>query len=282
MGKIVWIASYPRSGNTWVRYFLQCLVEAMAGRGDAAPDLDQLHRFSTWDALAVWWEPRLGRPLPQATKAEVAAKRAEVQAAIAEAGPPVAFVKTHNAWATVGGHPTVNAAVTAGAVYLLRNPLDVAVSTAAYLNLTPDEAIGRLNRPGYETHNMAGGVYELYGSWRQHAVSWLSRRAPPVLALRYEDLLQRPQEAFGRLAAFLRMEPTPEQLERAIGQAAFARLEEQESEKGFLERPDFARRFFRRGESGQWREVLTPAQVAAVVAANRDLMQRFRYLPEEE
>lgn len=280
MGRIVWIASYPRSGNTWVRHFLHCLVEAMAGRGE--PTLDALHGFSTWDALEVWWRGPLGQPLPQATKAEVAAKRAEVQATIAAAGPPVAFVKTHNAWATVGGHPTINAAVTAGALYLLRNPLDVAVSTAAYLNLSPDEAIARLNRPGYETYNMAGGVYELYGSWRQHAVSWLSRNAPPVLALRYEDLLQRPQEAFGRVAAFLRMQPTPEQLERAIGQASFARLEREEAEKGFLERPDFARRFFRRGESGQWRDVLSPAQVKAVVEPNRDLMQRFRYLPAEE
>ncbi len=278
MGRIVWIASYPRSGNTWVRYFLLCLLQGL--RREPVPDINRLYRFSTWDALNVWWAERIGKPLEQASKAEVAAGRATVQATIASAGPQLSFVKTHNAWASVGGHATINAAVTAAAIYLVRNPLDIAVSSAAYLNIPQDDAIARLNQAGYETYNMKGGVYELYGSWQENLLSWVDRKRPPVLALRYEDLLEAPEAAFARLAAFVGMKADAATLRQAIAAASFARLEGQEARDGFIERPDSARQFFRSGASGQWRDALTPAQVAAVVEPNRALMRRFGYLPE--
>jgi hypothetical protein len=62
----------------------------------------------------------------------------------------------------------------------------------------------------------------------------------------------------------------------------FSRLRAQEQAEGFNEKPDkSASPFFREGRVGQWREVLSPAQVARIVAAHRPLMKRFDYVPRQ-
>ncbi|HKY95672.1 MAG TPA: sulfotransferase domain-containing protein [Kiloniellales bacterium] len=277
MGKIVWIASYPRSGNTWVRYFLMTLVGRLRGE-TAPPDINRLYRFSTWDALNIWWAKPLGKLPSDASKPEVAALRTRVQAEIAAEGPPINFVKTHSLRGRSHGHPTINPAVTAGAVYLVRNPLDIAVSSARYLNLSPEAAVQRLNERGYETFNQGAGVYEPYGSWSENVESWTARGEPVVLVLRYEDLLEKAEESFGRLARHVGLKPPPAALRAAIEASAFARMAEQEKTKTFIERPPSARRFFESGRAGQWQEGL-PAELAeSIVKAHGPTMRRFGYL----
>lgn len=278
MGKILWLASYPRSGNTWTRAVLQALLAGLRGEAPAA-DLGRLHLSTSWEALPGWWEGLLPRPLADCSRAEVAAVRLQAQARFAAQVPGLAPVKTHHAFAVSQGQRTINTAVTAGAVYLLRNPLDVAVSLAAHLNYPLERAIAEMNQEGYETPNQAGGAYEHYGSWRQHVTSWTAAANPRLLVLRYEDLLADPPAGFGRLAAHLGLSPAPELLAEAVAGASFERLQAQEQAEGFIGRPASSRAFFREGRAGQWRERLTPAQVEAVVAPNRAVMERFGYLP---
>jgi hypothetical protein len=277
MGKIVWIASYPRSGNTWVRYFLMALLSRLQGAAEP-PDINKLYRFSTWDALNIWWAKPLGKLPSDASKAEVAALRCRVQAEIAAEGPPIKFVKTHSLKGRSHGHPTINTGVSAGAIYLVRNPLDIAVSSSRYLNLSPELAVQRLNQPGYETFNQAAGVYEPYGSWSENVDSWTARGERGVLALRYEDLLEKPEESFGALVRHVGLQPTPEQLRATIEESAFARLSEQERAKTFIERPSSARRFFESGRAGQWQDVLSKELAESIVAAHGPAMRRFGYL----
>lgn len=277
MGKIVWIASYPRSGNTWVRYFLMALVGRLQGAAEP-PDINKLYRFSTWDALNIWWAKPLAKLPSDASKDEVAALRCRVQAAIAAEGPPLRFVKTHSLKGRSRGHPTINAAVSAGAIYLVRNPLDIAVSSTHYLNLSATAAVGRMNESGYETFNQAAGVYEPYGSWSENVDSWTARAEKGVLALRYEDLLQRPEETFAALAGHVGLKPTPDQLRAAIEVSAFARLAEQEKTKTFIERPSSARRFFEEGRAGRWQDGLPKELADSIVAAHGPAMRRFGYL----
>jgi hypothetical protein len=277
MGKIVWIASYPRSGNTWVRYFLMALLGALRGE-TAPPDINKLYRFSTWDALNIWWAERLGGLPSDASKEAVAAGRLAAHREIAEHGPPIAFVKTHALLGSSRGHPTINLEVTAGALYLVRNPLDVAVSSARYLNLPLATAVERLNQKGYETFNQGGGVYEPYGSWSENVESWTGGALKGVLGLRYEDLLAAPLAAFGRLARHVGLSPSAAQLEAAIAMSAFVRLAEQEKAKSFIERPPSARRFFEAGRAGQWRDGLPPELAERIRAAHGPTMRRFGYL----
>ena len=93
-------------------------------------------------------------------------------------------------------------------------------------------------------------------------------------------MLARPSETFAALARHLLIDFTPRQLRQAIEHSSFARLQAQEPEKGFRERPEVSdQNFFREGRAGQWKQVLTPAQVERIVHDHGKQMQRFGYPP---
>src|SRR5215475_452571 len=97
MGKILWLASYPRSGNTWLRAFLHNLL-----RDPPEPyDINRLQDFTLIDSQARWYRPLDPRPCNELTKDEVAALRPLVHAAMTRAFPDTVFVKTHNAVAAL-------------------------------------------------------------------------------------------------------------------------------------------------------------------------------------
>ena len=113
-----------------------------------------------------------------------------------------------------------------------------------------------------------------------HVRSWTHRAHPGLHVIRYEDLLDDPSKAFGGVARFLGLSPPPERLAKAIEFSSFGVLRAQEESVGFRERAEKQERFFREGKAGQWREVLTEAQVRRIVSRHRDQMARFGYVPE--
>ena len=178
------------------------------------------------------------------------------------------------------GHSTVNFAVTAGAVNVVRNPLDVAISYAHHSGASIDDAIERMSMTDLETKGSDLGVYEVHGSWSQHVWSWTRNQHDALHVVRYEDMLADPNKTFGAMARHLLFDPTRKELARAIERSSFARLQAQENQKGFRERPPTAaQNFFREGRSGQSKDVLTPAQIDRVVRDHGEQMRRFKYLP---
>jgi hypothetical protein len=208
-----------------------------------------------------------------------AAARARVQQHLADLVEGLIFMKTHQALAVDRGHPTINFSVTAGAIYIVRNPLDVAISYAHHLSRSIDKAIDLLNLKNAETAGSDKQVYELYGSWSQHVLSWTRKPHRAIYVMRYEDMLAEPQKTFGALARHLLFKPSESELADAIDRSSFDRLREHEEKEGFRERPEKAERFFREGRTGQWKEVLTQKQVQRIVDAHHEQMQRFGYLP---
>jgi quercetin dioxygenase-like cupin family protein len=160
MGGVVWVASYPRSGNTWIRVFLHALLNVVAGREEL--DLNTLAEFSTWDIASQWYESLLGKPPDEVTKEAVAAARPMAQRRIADSVDGLVFVKTHAALVKDRGTPTIDMTRTAGAVYVVRNPLDVAISYARHLSMPVARSVYILNTPRFETDNFPKAVYEFY------------------------------------------------------------------------------------------------------------------------
>lgn len=277
---IVWLASYPKSGNTWTRTFLHNLFGLLEGE-DAEHDINEINEFTTWDLAAKRYEPHLGKPVQEADRAEIAAIRPTIQAEIAAQTDGLALVKTHHALMMDRGHPTLNFAVTSGAVYLVRNPLDVAVSYAHHMDAGIDDAIDQMAVSGLETNVTEHSVYEVYGSWSEHVASWTAKPHRAVCVLRYEDMLEQPRVAFGHLARHLLLRPTAAQLDEAIARSSFDRLRAQEAAHGFREKPKQAERFFREGRAGQWRERLTRRQVRRIVRSHAEQMARFGYLTDD-
>ena len=279
---IVWIASYPKSGNTWIRAFLHNLTRILHGES-GEQDINEMARFSTWELDKARYAHFLGfEPDNTIHRAEIAATRHAVHQEIADSAEGLIFIKTHNCLVIDRGHPTINFAVTSGAVYVVRNPLDVAISYAHHAGTTVDKAIEHMTLTNVETAGKEGAIYEVLGSWRQHVFSWTRNPSPAIHIMRYEDMLDDPMRAFGALARHLLLKPSDRQLADAIELSSFSRLKTQEREKGFRERPPNADDdFFREGRAGQWKDVLTPAQIARLVRDHADQMRRFGYLTEE-
>lgn len=275
MGKIVWLASYPKSGNTWLRAFLHNLFR----RPDAAYDINRLIDFCTSESAIGWYQEVAQRPIAGMSQAEVAALRPAVHARLTEIFPDNVFAKTHSALVEESGVATITMAHTAGAIYVVRNPLDVCISFADHYALTIDRAIEEVNRPGMMTSMTETHVYEIFGSWSENVESWTSRPSPALHVMRYEDMLAQPEQTFGAVTRFLGLIPTAERLRQAIDLSSFDTLRRQEEQSGFNERSKASARFFRVGRADQWRGKLTPAQIEAVVGANEKQMRRFGYLP---
>ncbi|HEX7325541.1 MAG TPA: sulfotransferase domain-containing protein, partial [Rhodanobacteraceae bacterium] len=176
MGSIVWLASYPKSGNTWLRAFLANLIANQAE--PLRPD--QIRDYTDAEARADRFTELAGRPNTELDIDAIAALRPEVQTLIAQRAQGTRLLMTHNFGGTFEGHPTVNWQVTAGAIYVVRNPLDVAVSMTHHFGLTFDEAIDRLGDDRVASVNDNLFVSHIIGSWSTHVRCWAdaAARAP--------------------------------------------------------------------------------------------------------
>ena len=275
MGKIIWLASYPKSGNTWMRVFLHNLLRDPKG----GYELNKLGEYSEGDSIGTTYQKFLRKPIKEMTDEEVAILRPKVQEFLTRQTPDNIFVKTHNALVEYLDRPIHAMEHTAGAIYIVRNPLDMVISHADHYGKTIDESIETTAleelKVGVGEHN----VYEVHCSWSRHVESWTSRPAPNLHVMRYEDMKGQPLETFGGLVQFLRLPASRERLQRAIDASSFENLRQKEEKHGFAERSKKSKRFFREGKAGGWRNVLTPAQVEKVVAAHEPQMRRFGYWP---
>jgi hypothetical protein len=275
MGKLIWLASYPKSGNTWLRAFLHNLMR----NANEPHDINRLTDFTLSDAQMRWYQLFDPRPGPDISKEEIAALRPRMHEAMTRAHGDSVFVKTHNALVEDRGTAMITMEHTAGAIYVVRNPLDVAISHSHHYAITIDESIKAIGTPGLQTMNEEIHCYERYGSWSENVMSWTHQPNPALHVIRYEDMLTKPHKTFAGVAGFLGLKPSRDRLDKAIKLSSFKVLREQEKRHGFIERTAKAEWFFREGRAGQWRSVLTPQQIEAITSVHSEQMARFDYLP---
>ncbi len=277
----VWLASYPKSGNTWFRMLLaNLLVDSREGVPlNARPfgfavggrRFDDLAGVAAGDCTGDETELLI----PAFFRLDLARSNALLR--------PRLYRKVHSANVANGsGQALFPNDVTAGAVYIVRNPLDVAVSWAFHTGRSSAKSVAFLN----DVRSTLGGPHlsvcrERLLDWSGNVRSWCA--APfPALVLRYEDMLADTVAELRRAARFLRLEDVSEaRLRRAVAHSSFARLREIEERKGFVEKPwKSAGRFFREGRAGGWREHLSAAQARLLVRRHWATMEAFGYDPK--
>lgn len=275
VGQLLWIASYPKSGNTWVRAFLQNYI-----RDGAEPqNINDLMALTTGESAASRYAPFDPRPASRYSIADVQRMRPLVHRAMAAARPGITFAKTHNALLVVAGVQTITKEVTAGCIYILRDPRDVAVSFSHHLGISLDRTIAFMADPEAATGGTDDTVYVRLATWSAHVHFWTRRPHPTLHVMRYEDIRAAPEAAFAGLIRFLGSEPEPARLARAVGFSDFKTLRAQEDAHGFIEQPAASREaFFRQGMAGLWRDVLSAAQAARIERDHGEIMRRFGYL----
>lgn len=279
MGGIIWLASFPKSGNTWTRAFLH---EYIRGDEKEMYDINEMNVLSTSDNSPVWYEEVLKKPVMDCTHEEIAKARPLVHQFIHDKTDGFIFLKTHNAFVVNQGIPLHTPALTAGGVYIVRNPLDVVTSYADHMGLTVDEAIDTMGEAGTSTRTTDKAVFQIMGSWSEHVYSWTKRANPSLFFMRYEDMLTQPKPLFADLVKFLHLSLEPERLRKAIERTSFKNLQKMEEEKGFKERSKNSERFFREGKAGQWKFELTRNQIKRIVRDHGEQMDRFGYLKDAE
>lgn len=278
MGNIIWLASYPKSGNTWMRAFLFNLFcntrEPMDINKIGGGDL------ITSEPLLRWYEGLDQRPPSAWSLDDVARMRPHAHQAIARSVQGTIFCKNHATLTITRGHPTINMAVTSGALVVIRNPLDIVLSLADFYGKSVDDTIAIMGTRDYTLPTSNQSVAEVLGSWSQNVASWTDKPSPQLHVVRFEDMLADPKRTFRGVVDFLGLEPPAWRFDTAIKNASFDVLSAQEKDHGFGERSPHQERFFRSGKASQWRRQLSDAQVARIVADHREHMARFGYLPD--
>lgn len=274
---IVWLASYPKSGNTWFRVFLANLLLELETPVEVnyLPFSNANFRFD----LDRWAGLKTGN----LTSAEIQALRPRIYAVRAERSKETVFLKLHDACTTVAsGDLLISEQATQGVLYFVRNPLDVCVSFAHHSSWSIDTAIDIMADPDYHLGpgDRALGPYVKahLGSWHQHVLGWIEEPRVPVHVVRYEDMHQTPLATFGAAVCFAGLSPSSEQIQEALTRSHFDVLKEQERTSGFLEKAMVSASFFRKGKVGSWRDVLTPQQVERLIQNHGEMMRRLGYL----
>lgn len=228
-----------------------------------APDINNLRRFTTADVRQDFFDAANGAPFSSHQVEDWLRVRPKALALIAGSKPGTHFVKTHCQAVRYLGQDLIPPQVTAGAVYMLRNPFDLAPSFARHQSTDLDTAIGRLTNPDTMMGTQTG-IRDALGRWDDHIRSWTEAPGLPRHVVRYEDMLDAAPKTVRGLLEFLSIKPDSSKLARAIKATSFDNLKKQEEELGFTERPDGMKRFFAKGEAGVWRDELTPAHVARI------------------
>ncbi len=273
---IIWLASYPKSGNTWLRLVL---FNYLFNLDEPAP-INQAHRIGPSDASATLYHQAAGRKFDVSDARETLKYRTKVIATHAANGADVNFMKTHNANIMIEKTSLIPSPHSRGALYVIRDPADMLVSFAHHFSTTPERSVDAIDSDSHTIFaDKARTVVPQYlGRWSDHVRSWVDGKALNTHVMRYEDMQADPVATFGAALRYIGAPEDPERLTRAIRFSSFDEAKKQEEDHGFVEKPKDAKSFFRSGKVGEGREKLPQDLIDRIEADHGDVMKRFGYL----
>jgi hypothetical protein len=278
MAGIYWLASYPKSGNTWMRIFLTNYLR----NGEQPADINHLDGGPIASAREIF-DDLVGVEASDLTLAEQELLRPKVYIEFAESLAQDEFLKVHDAYTfNEEALPLFPPEASRGVIYILRNPLAVAPSLANHINQGINDAIAVLNQEKKSTHPPAGLGSQLpqrWLGWGEHARSWAAAPGQRILLVRYEDMKNRSFETFRAVVRFAGLEDDEARIRKAIKFSSFEQVKKQEAEKGFRERIR-PTSFFRKGETAAWKSELATGQIERILAVQAEAMRQYGYLDQ--
>jgi hypothetical protein len=211
--------------------------------------------------------------------------RPEVYQLLAKQSKRDLFLKIHDAYKRdLNNIPLFSKTGSKAIIYLIRNPLDIAVSFAKFKGTNLDQMILEMedseNYLAKKTHTaLKIQLPQLLSSWSEHVLGWTQQREVPILIVRYEDLIADPFTSFKKTVEFLNLQYSDTEIRSAIMKSSFKNLKEQEMKFGFRDKFSTTKHFFRKGISGDGMKSLSNSQINKITKAHGEVMSTFNYLP---
>ena len=276
---IVWLASYPKSGNTWMWLFIKSYFNppkkkfSLNYHKDDPIMLEPFPDERMFDKLKINYENFF----------DLSKNWVNLQSLI-NLNNKTNYLKTHNAMCTVNNHKFTNIQNTLGAIYIVRDPRDVLISYSSYMEKSMDETLKfMLNKETYEVGEFKKKIYNktLLGSWSDHYNSWKNYKSREIIIIKYEDMVNSASSTFLKvlnyLSKIIKIDVDHTKMDKAIEETSFKNLKSLEINEGFKTNPS-KNEFFRKGVVGDWREKLNKEQVEKIEKAFEAEMIELGYL----
>ncbi|MBN8837099.1 MAG: sulfotransferase domain-containing protein [Sphingobacteriia bacterium] len=278
--KIVWLASYPKSGNTWMRAFLSALLN------NGEVDINKMVTktiFSSRDFFSEYTD------IDSTYLTDKEAKQLQPEVfnylAITDKSEKI-FIKVHDAYTlNQFNKPIIPTESTFCAIYIIRNPLDIVASLANHTQISINKAVHSLVDDDYCWCAQNGNINtdiqfrQYLSNWSYHVNSWTLYAPFPVYLIKYEDMVVDTFNTFKKVVKSIEADKfNDREILKAIDAAGFAKLQEQELTSGFKE--NFTPKtlpFFRKGAINNWREELDVEQASSIINAHKKIMLKYNY-----
>jgi len=276
---IIWIASYPKSGNTYIRSFLSAYYFTNNGEFDFSllkyieqfPDKQFFNSFvETKEDASKKWLP-LQREMVKSKK--------------------IKFLKTHSAYGSYDKNPFTTSETSIGGIYIVRDPRNVVSSLMNHFSLKKEEALAMLldkNR-AIKSKDNNYATFTFLSSWSNHYKSWSNIRSFNTILIKYEDLEKNNENIFKNLIHFVNKLLNNNQgidyqkFSKALETTKFNFLKKTEREKGFPEAMFSKERdekipFFNLGFKNSWQDNLNDEIIKKIESNFQKEMTELKYL----
>ena len=257
---IIWIASYPKSGNTWVRTIISSLLHTNDG----------LFNFSNIKKIDQYPQTRFFEGLTNEYNNIHEIKKYWItsQEKINLDGK-IKFFKTHHSNCKIDNYSFTNKNCTLATIYVVRDPRNLVDSISNHFNKTAEDSKKFILTPtvlslGKEGNLKVGRVITYVGTWKEHYQFW-TKKNKNLLLIRYEDLVKNINNELSKIIEFLKkfvdFKVTDKKIENIINSTSFESLKKIEengifNENVFIQGSNNKIKFFNKGPKNIWQNTL--------------------------
>ena len=282
---IFWIASYPKSGNTWIR----TLLSSYYYTEDGIFNESKIHNIDQFPQKKYFKDFKYDKTIVNDTARLWLKAQKKINL-----DKKLRFFKTHNAFGNLNGNPFTDDKNSTGAIYVVRDPRNVITSLKNHYELNDNQAYSWMineNNYLYDIHNFEEDGYsdfQFISSWSTNYKSWKVQKKIQIKIIKYEDLLNETYLVFKDLINFINMlvnnseHINSDKLKKVVDSTLFEKLRKKEQHKGFTESVlsrDGKRKipFFNLGPKNDWNKILNIKMVKKIEEVFADSMKDLSY-----
>jgi hypothetical protein len=275
MKKNIFLASYPKSGNTWLRAIITSAL--IKEKKFSLDDLKKILLLSSKKNFKNFKNIKYSND-KDVDFDWMSENIINCQKYLNKTNQDFNIYKTHS----VRHRKFTNETANMGFIYIVRDPRDIVISLSHFAGGSLDRSIDEMLY-SKKLMTRSNGAKELLSTWNLHTKSWLEYINVSRLFIRYEDLINKTEENIIQIFNFLnkiiynKFIPTKIDIKKIVQETSINNLKKEERLFGFNEASKYSR-FFRSGRTEQWKDILSLGQIKLIEKELYPMMKQFNYL----